>query len=101
MGLKHTFSDYVAHYVPPSMGRGPVVFGMHPVGIGVTLVYTLSCEPVVEFLPNVHGYIIGHNKICFDFGDLDLIFKVTAVEKLKIQGGETSVFSENTVTNLD
>ena len=32
-------------------------------------------------------------------GDLDLIFKVTAVEKLKIHGQGTSVFSENTVTS--
>ena len=31
--------------------------------------------------------------------DLDLIFKVTAVEKLKTDGGETSVFSENSVTS--
>ena len=37
-------------------------------------------------------------KKCLDFGDLDLIFKVTAVEKLKIQGWWTSVFSENTIT---
>ena len=35
-----------------------------------------------------------------DFGDLDLIFKVTVVEKLKIQGGGTSVFSENIVTSF-
>ena len=35
-----------------------------------------------------------------DFGGLDLIFKVTAVEKLKIYGRGTSVFSENTVTSV-
>ena len=34
-----------------------------------------------------------------DFGDLDLIFKVTAEEKLKIRGRETYVFSKNTVTS--
>ena len=35
-----------------------------------------------------------------DFGDLDLIFKVTAVEKLKIHSWGTSVFSENTITSF-
>ena len=34
-----------------------------------------------------------------DFGDHDLIFKVTAVEKLKIRRLGTFVFSENTFTN--
>ena len=34
-----------------------------------------------------------------DFDDLDLIFKVTGVEKLKIQGVRTSVFFENTVSS--
>ena len=39
-------------------------------------------------------------KNLLDFGDLDLIFKVTAVGKLIIYGGGgrgTSVFSENTI----
>ena len=36
-------------------------------------------------------------KVCLNFGDVDLIFKVTAVEKLKIHGGEITVFSENTI----
>ena len=35
-----------------------------------------------------------------DFVDLDLFFKVTAVEKLKIYGWGTSVLSENTVTSF-
>ena len=39
-------------------------------------VCTISCEPVVGFLLNFP-----------DFGDLDLIFKVTAVEKLKFRCG--------------
>ena len=38
-------------------------------------------------------------KNLLDFGDLDFIFKVTAVEKLKIHGWGTSVFSENTITS--
>ena len=39
-------------------------------------------------------------KNSLDFGNLDLIFKVAAVDKLKIHGGGTSVFSENTVTSF-
>ena len=35
-----------------------------------------------------------------DFDDLDLIFRVTTVEKLKIYGWGKSVFSENTITSL-
>ena len=31
---------------------------------------------------------------------MDLIFKVTAIENLKIHGGQTTVFSENTVTSF-
>ena len=42
---------------------------------------------------------LGHNKE-LDFDDLDLIFKVTAVEKLKIHGLGISVFSENTIASL-
>ena len=53
---------------------------------------------MVGFLPNFHGNIyLDITKNCLDCGDLDLIFKVIAVEKLKIHGGGTSVFSENTV----
>ena len=51
---------------------------------------------MVGFSPNFHGYIIG----TLEFGDLDLIFKVTTVEKLKIHGLGTSIFSENTVTSF-
>ena len=35
-----------------------------------------------------------------DFGDFDLNFKITEVEKLLIHGWGTSVFSENTVTSF-
>ena len=34
------------------------------------------------------------------FGDRDVIYDVTAVEKLKIHGWGTSIFSENTVTSF-
>ena len=47
-------------------GGGHIDFGADPIGIGIRvgvgmtfLVCTISCEPVVGFLPNFHGYIIG------------------------------------------
>ena len=62
------------------------------------LVCIVSCKPLVGFL---YIYNWDITKKCLDFDDLDfdLIFKVTAVEKLKIHGGGTSVFSENTNTS--
>ena len=36
-----------------------------------------------------------------DVGDIALIFKVTAVEKLIISNWGTSVFSENTITSYN
>ena len=56
---------------------------------------------MVGFLTNFHGYNGDITKNWLDFGDLDLIVKVTAVEKLKMHncggggggGGGTSVFS--------
>ena len=44
---------------------------------------------------------MGHNKVLIRFGDLDLIFKVTVVERLKIRGWGRSVFSEHTVAGFD
>ena len=88
---------------PHHLRRGEhIVFGVDSVGIGicvsVTFVCSISCEPVVGFLPNFHGYNkLWHNKELIRFCDLDLIFKVTAVEKLKIHSVGTSVFSENIV----
>ena len=46
----------------------------------------------------IYNWDITKNWI--DFGELDLIFKVTAVEKLKIHGWGTSVFSENTISSF-
>ena len=74
------------------MGRRHNVFGVDPVciGVGIGIGLTLS------FLHNIiwtSGWILTkfswiHNwditKNCSDFRDLDLIFKDTAVEKLKI-----------------
>ena len=45
-----------------------------------------------------YNWDITKNSI--DFGDLDLIFKVKAIEKPKIHGLGKSVFSENTVTSF-
>ena len=65
------------------------------------LVSTVSCELVVESLPNFHGYIIGtQQRNWSDFDDLDLIFMVIAVEKLKICDEGTFVFSENNLTSF-
>ena len=40
---------------------GHTDFGVDPVGVGIGVILCLHipCEPVVGFLPNVHGYIIG------------------------------------------
>ena len=57
------------------------------------LVCTISFEPVVGFLPNLHGYTGIYwdiTKNLLDFGDHDIIFKVTAVEKLKIQASASA-----------
>ena len=43
-------------------GKGDITdFGVDPVGVrvGLTHVCTISGKPVVGFLPNFHGYIIG------------------------------------------
>ena len=43
---------------------------------------------------------LGHEKDMIRFGNLHLIFKVTAVEKLKIHCWGTSIFSENMITSF-
>ena len=49
-------------------GGGPIVFGANLLVLTLALalelesqffVCTIACEPVVGFLPNFHGYIIG------------------------------------------
>ena len=55
---------------------------------------------MVGFLLNFHGYILDQNKkTLLDFGDLDIIFKVTAVEKLSahLTGGGHIVFGVDPV----
>ena len=76
------------------MSSAAIVIGALRVNICI-----ISCEPVFGFLSNflrIYNWDITKNWL--DFSDLDLIFKVTAVEKLKIHGGCTSVFSKNPVT---
>ena len=41
----------------PNIQEGDIEFDADPVGVSVGA--TLSCEPVVGFLPNFHGYING------------------------------------------
>ena len=83
--------------------RGHIVFGAGPISIGICV--TLSCLHNILW---TSGWILTKfswiynwdlTKNWLDFGDLDLIFKITAVEKLKIHGMGTS-FYENTVTSF-
>ena len=39
------------------------------------LIYTISCEAVVGFLPNFHGRNWDITKSCLDFGDHDFNFQ--------------------------
>ena len=96
---------------PPAYGEGDIFmspdlrggwhidFGADPIGISIGV--TLSCLHNILW---ACGWILTKfswtynwniTKNCLDFGDLDLIFKVTAVEKLKIHSWGTSVISEN------
>ena len=91
-------------------GGEHIVFGADLVGIGISIDVgvgvTLSCLHNILW---TSGWILtkfawkynwGITKKWLDFGDLDLIFKVTALEKLKIPGGKTSIFSEITVASF-
>ena len=100
---------------PNLWGGGYIDFGADPIGVGIgigisisisiSISVTLSClyNILVGFLPNFHWL---HNRdiiktlLWLDYGDLDQIFKVTAVEKGKIHGWGTFVFSENIVSNF-
>ena len=78
---------------PHLRGRGHIVFSRIPLATAMAsaltlalasacnrFVCTLSCELLVGFLLN--NWDITKNLL--NFGDLDLLFKVTVVEKLKI-----------------
>ena len=59
------FSDFFSNYILQGGGRY-TVFGADPIcisiSIGLRVDITISCEPVLGFLPNFHGYIIGMYK---------------------------------------
>ena len=57
------------HHVPPTSGEGDILF--------------FCADPLASALAS-HFIVCT---IALDFGELDLIFKVTAVEKLKIHSG--------------
>ena len=80
------------------------------VGVGVGVTPFLSAQYLVnQWLDSYQIFMDIHlrhskkkqqqknkqKKNWLDFGDPDLIFKVIAVEKLKIRGWGTSLFSEN------
>ena len=81
-------------------GGEHIDFGANLVGICATLsclhnILLTSCWILTKLS---WIYNLDITECWFDLVDLDLIFKVTAVDKLKIHGGGTSVFSENTDT---
>ena len=72
-------------------------FGADPVliGVGIPLVCTIFCEPVVVFLPNFHGYIFvikQRNKI---LASLPLFIRSQLQKTENSLWRGTSVFSEN------
>ena len=87
-------------------GRETYCFGVERIGgiVGIGMCITLSClhnnlwtsDWILTKFLWIYNWDI--TKDWLDFDDLDLIFKDTVVEKLKIEGGGTSVSSENTVT---
>ena len=90
---------------PHLRGGGHIVYGVGPVGVGVGVtlfVCTISCDQWLDSQHISWMYNWDTPKNLLDSGDLGLILKVTAVEKLKIQSAGrdwVSVFSEKTVTS--
>ena len=77
----------ILYLCPPIYGEGDILILVRdPVG---SLLHTfLSAQYLVnQWLESYQiclDILMGHNKELLDFGDLDLIIKVTAIEKLKI-----------------
>ena len=89
-------------FVADSVGIGICVGTGISFGVGMTLsslhnILWTSGWILIKF-PCINHWDITQNWL--DFGDIDLIFKVTAIEKLKIHGWRTSVFSENMVATV-
>ena len=74
---------------PPTQGEEDIDFVVDPVGFGVNVSNTLSS---LHNILRTSGWILTKfswiqnwdNKEVIRFGDLELVFKVTGVEKLKI-----------------
>ena len=99
---------------PQTNGQGNIL-----ILVQIPLVSTMVLASALATLPCLHnilwttGWILWldsnhifldtyleHNKELLDFDDLALIFKIIAVEELKIHGLGTSVFSENILQPL-
>ena len=90
--------------MPPHLSGGEHIDFSADVGITLSCLYILWTS---GWILTKFSWIYNWNRTInsLNFGDLGLIFMVTAVEKLKIHGGGgggggwTSVFCENTVTS--
>ena len=101
--VKFSADNILKYYVPKPMARGTYWdFGADPVGVGIGSNVTLSCLCNILWTSGwiltkfswLYNWDIAKNWL--DFGGLDLIFKVTAVEKLKIHSWRTSFCSLKT-----
>ena len=96
--------------IPIPSEVGHIDFGADPVGddVGVGVGIGIGVGMTLPCLHNIlwtSGWILTKfsrtynwdiTKKWLDFDDLDLLYKATAVEELKIYGWGTSIFSENT-----
>ena len=94
VGLRDLFFTYLVQFPEPTImssnlqGGGHIDFDAAPVGVGVSM--TLSClrnilwssGGILTKFSRIHNWDITKNWL--DFGNLDIIFKVTAIQKLKI-----------------
>ena len=87
--LENLLRVYTIVIMSPSLRvGGHIDFGADPVGVNVPLsclhnILRTSGWILSKFLW-IYNWDITNNRL--DFGDLDLIFKITALEKLKIHG---------------
>ena len=92
------------NYVPSPKGKGTYCFWCGSHWHWYWHDTFLSAQYLVNQRLDSHQFSRTYNwdiaKNLLDFGYLDLIFKITAAEKLKILLGTSSNFSENTVTSL-
>ena len=67
------FKDFIRFWWPWGNFQGHYTIKT----VQMSLVFTLSCEPIHGFWPNLYRNYWNMGKKWLDFGDLDLIFKVT------------------------